>query len=124
MTNGQKIQPMALLAGLGVATGILYFAHRRHQKCTVFPEIYSETGPIHLKPDADIEVREYVSIKLEDARAAGIDIDTARLTKMAAQYIAPDCDWDDMQSPNAQQIYASISTIVHHLKAQEQIENG
>ena len=117
---------MALLAGLGVAGTILYFMHKRHVRCSQFPDIYSENGPIHLLPEADHDVREFIAIKLDDAETANIDLPTEKLTKMAAQHVAPDCDWDwgNLETVKAQQIYASISTIVSYMKKQREQQNG
>ncbi len=109
---------MAILAGAGVAGAILYYAHKRHERCAEFPDIYSSSGPIHLQPDADMELREFIAMKLDDAAISGIDISEGELQKQGAEYISPHCDWDTRDTTKAQQVWSSIGVIARHMRAE------
>ncbi len=118
MPNGNRIRPLAVAAGVGIIGLVVYLSYRKHEECTEFPEIYSANGPIHLTPDADIEVREFIALKLDDADVSGVEISSLELTRQAAEYIA-DCDWAERATIKAQQIWGSIGIIANSMKAEQ-----
>lgn len=120
MPNGNGIRPLALVAGIGTVGLVVYLAHRKHEKCTSFPDVYSKDGPIHLTPHANEQAREFIAMKLDNAKAAGIDIPDERLIKQAAEHIT-DCEWEDATTTQAQQILGSIGTIVNYMKSQQEV---
>ena len=115
MPNGNGIKPTALLAGAAAAGLVLYIARGRYRKCTEFPGIWSEKGPIHLTTSANIEAREFMQMKILDARTANIEITPRQLQIQAAEYLSPDCDWSDLDTIKSQQIWSSLGTLAHSI---------
>ncbi len=115
MPNGNRIKPTAIIAGAAAAGLLLYIARGRYQKCTEFPGIWSKEGPIHLTTSANIEAREFMQMKILDAQTANIEITPRQLQLQAADYLSPDCDWSELDTIKAQQIFSSLGTFAHSI---------
>lgn len=113
----EDIKPTAVAVGVLAGLGIVYFAVKSHRKCTVFPEVWTDSNDLHLTEDAQTRALEEARNQVRAVLLADGAFDVADIQLKVAKKVS-DCDWSERKTDKAKQVWEGIGGVVSHIIAE------
>lgn len=120
MANKDELRPLAIVAGVGVALGIVYLATRKKSKCKELPGIWVEED-LHLTEEAQEEAFRLARRKLASQLMATGTYTLAETHEYVADHLI-DCDWSKRDTEKQKQVWRGIGTIVARVTEEAKLD--
>jgi len=112
--NEKNIRPTAVAVGVLAGLGIAYMAVKSHRKCTVFPEVWTDTNDLHMTEAAQTRALEEARNQVRAVLLADGAFDVADIQLKVAKKVS-DCDWSERKTDKSKQVWEGIGGIVSHI---------
>lgn len=110
MAKKDEFRTPAIVAGVAVTAGIIYFAFRKKNRCKELPDIWDE-GDLHLTQEAQEQIFDLSRRKLASQIIASGEYTLYETQEWVANQLV-ECDWEEKKTDKQKQVWTAIGKIV------------
>lgn len=105
------LNPAALVAGIFVVGGIVFFASKKKRSCRGLPDIWSEEGPLHMTQSAQDETFELTKYKIREYALSRKGYTLSDIVMAVADGLR-ECKWEDLETDQQKDVWQGVEQIV------------